>query len=116
MSRNLHHQTCPDAQYLHRCRCLEPGKYAPHIEKWLNFYKSQQLILIDGEKFKVDPIPIMNDLQHTLDIQPVIDYAEKIVFDSRKGYFCEVMRSVGKRNSRQLLSNTFLLPLEAPKE
>ena len=22
-------------------RCLEPGKYSTHLERWLNYYKSQ---------------------------------------------------------------------------
>ena len=72
------------------CRCLEPGKYASHIERWLQFYKSQQLLIIDGEKLKSDPIYVMNKLQHFLNVQPIVDYEKLLKYDSTKGFYCPI--------------------------
>ena len=71
-------------------RCLEPGKYASHIERWLQFYKSQQLLIIDGEKLKSDPIYVMNKLQHFLNVQPIVDYEKLLKYDSTKGFYCPI--------------------------
>ena len=59
-------------------RCLEPGKYAQHLERWLLQYKARQLHIVDGEELKYDPVSFMNRLQRQLNIQPFLDYAKKI--------------------------------------
>ena len=69
-------------------RCIEPGKYASHIERWLQFYKSQQLLIIDGEKLKSDPIYVMNKLQHFLNVQPIVNYEKLLKFNPKKGFWC----------------------------
>jgi len=87
-------------------RCLEPGKYASHIERWLQFYKSQQLLIIDGEKLKSDPIYVMNKLQHFLNVQPIVDYEKLLKYDSNKGFYCPItsngnVKCLGKGKGRQ---------------
>lgn len=72
-------------------RCLEPGKYAHHLEKWLMFFKPKKIHIIDGEELKYDPIAVMNRLQHLLDISPYADYKEKITFDRNKGFYCQLL-------------------------
>ena len=59
-------------------RCLEPGKYAQHLERWLLQFKARQLHIVDGEEIKYDPVSFMNRLQRQLNIQPFVDYAKKI--------------------------------------
>ena len=72
-------------------RCLEPGKYASHIERWLQFYGPQQIYIVDGEQLLNDPILIMNSLQHFLSVKPLIDYKDHLGYDEDKGYFCPVV-------------------------
>ena len=69
-------------------RCLEPGKYASHIERWLQFYGPQQIYIVDGEQLTKDPIPVMNNLQHFLSVKPFIDYDRHLRYDVNKGYYC----------------------------
>jgi len=76
-------------------RCLEPGKYVSHLERWLTFYTSQQLTIIDGEQLKSDPVSVMNKLQTFLAVEPTIDYAQHLKFDEKKGYFCQVLDHSG---------------------
>ena len=87
-----------------RNRCLNPGKYAQHFERWLNFYPSQQFHVIDGEQLKTSPVDVMNDLQRFLKITPIQDYSNLIKFDPKKGFYCQVvgdkMKCLGKSKGR----------------
>lgn len=57
-----------------RNRCLNPGKYAQHLERWLSYFSSQQLHIIDGEVLKSDPTEVMNEMQKFLKIAPIFNY------------------------------------------
>ena len=59
-------------------RCLEPGKYAQHLKRWLLQYRASQMHIFDGMKVKYDPVSLMNRLQRQLKIQPFVDYSKKI--------------------------------------
>ncbi len=72
-------------------RCLDPGKYSLHLERWLKHFNAQQLLIIDGEELKYDPVAVMNNLQHFLDVKPFFDYSNRLRFDKRKGFYCEVL-------------------------
>lgn len=64
--------------FLLPCRCLNPGMYAKHIERWLDYFPASQLIIIDGEELRNDPVYIMNDLQKFLEIEPFYNYTEHL--------------------------------------
>lgn len=74
-----------------QARCLEPGRYVSHLERWLSYYKSQQLTIIDGEELVKDPVSVMDKLQYFLSVQPTIDYSKYLKFDAKKGFFCRVV-------------------------
>lgn len=89
-----------------RNRCLNPGKYAQHLERWLTYYSPQQLHIIDGEELRVDPVSVMNDLQRFLKITPHYDYSNELRYDLKKGFFCQVVnehnnKCLGKSKGRQ---------------
>jgi hypothetical protein len=56
-------------------RCLNPGKYSQHLERWLSYYPPQQLHIIDGDQLRSNPVETMNELQRFLKIQPPFDYS-----------------------------------------
>lgn len=70
---------------------MNPGKYAQHLERWLTYYPPQQIHIIDGENLKTDPIEVMNDVQRFLKLTPVINYADHLRFDIKKGFFCQLV-------------------------
>ncbi|XP_069951681.1 bifunctional heparan sulfate N-deacetylase/N-sulfotransferase isoform X1 [Cherax quadricarinatus] len=74
-----------------RNKCLIPGMYAKHIERWLDYFPASQLTIIDGEELRNDPVYIMNDLQKFLNIEPFYNYTEHLRYDKRKGFFCQVI-------------------------
>uniref|UniRef100_A0A1I8MTS9 [heparan sulfate]-glucosamine N-sulfotransferase n=1 Tax=Musca domestica TaxID=7370 RepID=A0A1I8MTS9_MUSDO len=89
-----------------RNRCLNPGKYAQHLERWLSYYPAQQLHIIDGEQLRLNPVDVMNDLQRFLKIQPALDYSNHLRYDVKKGFFCQVVsekrnKCLGKSKGRQ---------------
>ncbi|GAB0094252.1 Bifunctional heparan sulfate N-deacetylase/N-sulfotransferase [Sergentomyia squamirostris] len=89
-----------------RNRCLNPGKYAQHMERWLAYYAAQQLHIIDGEQLKSNPVEVMMELQRFLKITPTFDYSSHLRYDAKKGFYCQVMgetrnKCLGKSKGRQ---------------
>ncbi|XP_043646644.1 bifunctional heparan sulfate N-deacetylase/N-sulfotransferase [Drosophila teissieri] len=89
-----------------RNRCLNPGKYAQHLEHWLAYYPAQQLHIIDGEQLRLNPIDVMNELQRFLKIQPLLDYSNHLRYDVKKGFYCQAVsekrnKCLGKSKGRQ---------------
>lgn len=89
-----------------RNRCLNPGKYAQHMERWLSYYAPQQIHIIDGEMLKLNPINVMNDVQRFLKISPIIDYSHLLKYDNKKGFFCQLVdgdhtKCLGKSKGKQ---------------
>ena len=52
-----------------RSRCLEPGRYAAHLENWLRLFPAEQLHLTDGERLRRDPVAELHRLQHFLQVR-----------------------------------------------
>ncbi|KAL1404291.1 hypothetical protein pipiens_000100, partial [Culex pipiens pipiens] len=89
-----------------RNRCLNPGKYAQHLERWLAYYPQQQLQIIDGEQLKSNPVEVMMELQRFLKLTPTFDYSEHLRFDNKKGFYCQIVnenknKCLGKSKGRQ---------------
>ncbi|KAJ3653400.1 hypothetical protein Zmor_012654 [Zophobas morio] len=89
-----------------RNRCLNPGKYAQHLERWLTYFSPQSLHIIDGEELKSNPVEVMNELQKFLKITPFFNYTEHLRFDPKKGFFCQVVsgdhtKCLGRSKGRQ---------------
>ncbi|XP_044268588.1 bifunctional heparan sulfate N-deacetylase/N-sulfotransferase isoform X1 [Tribolium madens] len=89
-----------------RNRCLNPGKYAQHLERWLTFFPPQSLHIIDGEELKSNPVEVMNEMQKFLKITPFFNYTEHLRFDPKKGFYCQVVsgdhtKCLGRSKGRQ---------------
>ncbi|PIK52841.1 putative bifunctional heparan sulfate N-deacetylase/N-sulfotransferase-like [Apostichopus japonicus] len=72
-------------------RCLEPGKYATHLYRWLKYFP-KQILIIDGNQLRDDPVSVMSKVQRFIGIQPRLDYKHFLRYDSRKGFFCIIKR------------------------
>lgn len=70
-----------------KSRCLEPGKYAIHLNKWLTYFRPKQIYILDGMQLKKDPVLTINRLQSFLQV-PFVDYKGRLIFDSKKGFYC----------------------------
>ncbi|KAJ8319937.1 hypothetical protein KUTeg_001524, partial [Tegillarca granosa] len=75
-----------------RDHSLNPGIYVKHLSKWLEYYPSKQLFIVDGGKLKSNPVVVMNDIQKFLHIKPYVNYSRYIRFDSKRGFFCQIIK------------------------
>ncbi|KAJ4946424.1 hypothetical protein JOQ06_024091 [Pogonophryne albipinna] len=87
-------------------RCLVPGWYAIHLERWLNHYHSSQLLVLDGQMLKTEPASIMDKIQKYLSLVNVINYHKILAFDPKKGFWCQLLeggktKCLGKSKGRR---------------
>uniref|UniRef100_A0A8C8E1B1 Bifunctional heparan sulfate N-deacetylase/N-sulfotransferase 1 n=1 Tax=Oryzias sinensis TaxID=183150 RepID=A0A8C8E1B1_9TELE len=87
-------------------RCLVPGWYSIHLERWLNFYHSSQLLVLDGQMLKTEPASVMDKIQKFLGLTNVINYHKILAFDPKKGFWCQLLeggktKCLGKSKGRR---------------
>ncbi|XP_057285921.1 bifunctional heparan sulfate N-deacetylase/N-sulfotransferase 3 isoform X2 [Pezoporus wallicus] len=87
-------------------RCLAPGLYATHIERWLTYFPPYQLLIIDGQQLRTDPSTVMDEVQKFLGVSPHYNYSEALTFDSHKGFWCQLLeegktKCLGKSKGRK---------------
>ncbi|KAM6345884.1 bifunctional heparan sulfate N-deacetylase/N-sulfotransferase 4 [Podargus strigoides] len=87
-------------------RCLTPGWYAIHIERWLTHYPASQLLIIDGQQLRSDPATVMDEVQKFLGVSPHYNYSEALTFDPQKGFWCQLLeggktKCLGKSKGRK---------------
>lgn len=74
-----------------RSRCLSPGTYAEHLERWLENFPTKQLLILDGELLKKNPAVVMRQVQEFLLVQPVLNYSRLLKFVPEKGFYCQLV-------------------------
>ncbi|KAM6972469.1 LOW QUALITY PROTEIN: bifunctional heparan sulfate N-deacetylase/N-sulfotransferase 4-like [Aplochiton taeniatus] len=87
-------------------RCLSPGSYATHTERWLAFYPANQLLIIDGQQLRSDPAAVMDEVQRFLGVTPHFNYSQALTFDPQKGFWCQLLdggrtKCLGKSKGRK---------------
>ncbi|KAJ3587960.1 hypothetical protein NHX12_011555 [Muraenolepis orangiensis] len=87
-------------------RCLVPGWYAVHMDRWLNHYHSSQLLVLDGQMLKTEPAAIMDKIQKFLSLSNVLNYHKILAFDPKKGFWCQLLeggktKCLGKSKGRR---------------
>ncbi|XP_062839637.1 bifunctional heparan sulfate N-deacetylase/N-sulfotransferase 3 isoform X2 [Anolis carolinensis] len=99
------HHSSPDLKALQK-KCLVPGWYATHIERWLTYFPAYQLLIIDGQQLRNDPAIVMDEVQKFLGVTPHYNYSEALTFDSHKGFWCQLLeegktKCLGKSKGRK---------------
>ncbi|XP_012510524.1 PREDICTED: bifunctional heparan sulfate N-deacetylase/N-sulfotransferase 4 [Propithecus coquereli] len=99
------HWAASDLKTLQR-RCLVPGWYAVHIERWLAYFATSQLLIIDGQQLRSDPATVMDEVQKFLGVTPHYNYSEALTFDPQKGFWCQLLeggktKCLGKSKGRK---------------
>jgi len=83
-----------------RRHCVNPGLYAHHLQRWLDYYDISQLYIVDGEMLRSNPVATMHQVQKFLGVQTVIDYSQLLRYNPRKGFYCQVLQQHSNTNSR----------------
>ncbi|XP_075056442.1 bifunctional heparan sulfate N-deacetylase/N-sulfotransferase 3-like [Mixophyes fleayi] len=87
-------------------KCLMPGWYSTHIQKWLEHFSPAQLLIVDGQQLRTDPANVMDEVQKFLGVSPQYNYSEALTFDSHKGFWCQLLeegktKCLGKSKGRK---------------
>ncbi|XP_028574118.2 bifunctional heparan sulfate N-deacetylase/N-sulfotransferase 1 isoform X2 [Podarcis muralis] len=87
-------------------RCLVPGWYATHIERWLNNFHANQILVLDGKLLRTEPAKVMETVQKFLGVTNIIDYHKTLAFDPKKGFWCQLLeggktKCLGKSKGRK---------------
>ncbi|XP_037660207.1 bifunctional heparan sulfate N-deacetylase/N-sulfotransferase 2 isoform X2 [Choloepus didactylus] len=87
-------------------RCLIPGYYSTHLQRWLTYYPSGQLLILDGQELRTNPAASMESIQKFLGITPFLNYTRTLRFDEDKGFWCQGLeggktRCLGKSKGRR---------------
>ncbi|PIO33417.1 hypothetical protein AB205_0198360 [Aquarana catesbeiana] len=87
-------------------RCLVPGWYATHLERWLTNYPPSQLYIVDGQELRNNPAAAMDSVQKFLGVTPHFNYTQALKFEESKGFWCQVAdngktKCLGKSKGRK---------------
>uniref|UniRef100_H0X418 Bifunctional heparan sulfate N-deacetylase/N-sulfotransferase 1 n=3 Tax=Otolemur garnettii TaxID=30611 RepID=H0X418_OTOGA len=87
-------------------RCLVPGWYATHIERWLSAFHANQILVLDGKLLRTEPAKVMDTVQKFLGVTNTIDYHKTLAFDPKKGFWCQLLeggktKCLGKSKGRK---------------
>ncbi|KAI1236412.1 hypothetical protein IHE44_0001704, partial [Lamprotornis superbus] len=87
-------------------RCLFPGWYSTHLERWLTYYPSGQLLIVDGQELRHNPASVMDNIQKFLGVTPLFNYTQALRFDEAKGFWCQLLdggktKCLGKSKGRK---------------
>ncbi|XP_023649120.1 bifunctional heparan sulfate N-deacetylase/N-sulfotransferase 1-like [Paramormyrops kingsleyae] len=87
-------------------RCLVPGWYATHLERWLSQYHPSQVMVLDGQMLRTDPTSTMDKVQKFLGLPNIVNYHKILAFDPKKGFWCQLLeggktKCLGKSKGRK---------------
>ncbi|XP_026959394.1 bifunctional heparan sulfate N-deacetylase/N-sulfotransferase 4 isoform X2 [Sagmatias obliquidens] len=69
-------------------------------------YSWYQLLIIDGQQLRSDPVTVMGEVQKFLGVTPHYNYSEALTFDPQKGFWCQLLeggktKCLGKSKGRK---------------
>lgn len=74
-----------------RNRCLIPGIYVNHLQRWLDYFSPSQLIFVDGNELRYNPYLVLLTLYKKLNLSSnMIDLTKYIKFNDKKNFYCAV--------------------------
>ncbi|GMR48136.1 hypothetical protein PMAYCL1PPCAC_18331, partial [Pristionchus mayeri] len=76
-----------------RSRCISGGRYAHHLDRWLEWFPSSQFYLIDGGELKENPVRTLTDLTRWLGLPP-FDFHSSIKYNHKKGFHCKIISGI----------------------
>ncbi|XP_070558757.1 heparan sulfate glucosamine 3-O-sulfotransferase 1-like [Ptychodera flava] len=66
---------------------VDVGVYVKHLIRWFEYFPPNQILIIDGDLFKVDPISELQRVETFLELRPFFQ-SDHFYFDSTKNFFC----------------------------
>ncbi|XP_019854532.1 PREDICTED: bifunctional heparan sulfate N-deacetylase/N-sulfotransferase-like [Amphimedon queenslandica] len=79
-----------------RSRCLLPGIYHEHLERWLEYFPQNQIYFVDGGELVDNPINVLLGLVEFIGVE-YLDFGKILKFNPKKGFYCVVSSSKRSR-------------------
>ncbi|XP_014676238.1 PREDICTED: bifunctional heparan sulfate N-deacetylase/N-sulfotransferase 4-like, partial [Priapulus caudatus] len=57
----------------------------------LEHYSPNQLLILDGDQLRLDPVHVMEIVQRFLKAKPYYPYDKNLKYDPNKGFYCQVI-------------------------
>lgn len=77
-----------------RSRCLVPGMYATHLDRWLDYYPPSSLTLLDGKQLRDDPATVFEKLIKRWNLsnndETMMNISRRIKYIPEKRFFCAI--------------------------
>ena len=67
---------------------IRRGIYHEQIEWFYKFFRKKQILLLDGDAFIKNPVPLLNKVEDFLGVPRYIS-RDNVVYNSEKGFFCK---------------------------
>ncbi|XP_071499558.1 heparan sulfate glucosamine 3-O-sulfotransferase 5-like [Diadema antillarum] len=75
---------------------IRGGMYSIFFRKWLADFPLERFIVIDGDQFQTNPVPILQEVEAFLGIPRFFDESS-VFFDHEKGFYCRTHEDPAKR-------------------
>ena len=71
-----------------RNKCIHSGFYYKSLKRWLDVFNSNDILIIDSDSFRQNPIQYLKGIQSFFELKNIIDYKQHLVYDSNKLIYC----------------------------
>ena len=66
---------------------IERGRYSLYMRTWLKHFRSDQILTIDGDLFRTNPLPALQETIEYAKLEPFFT-ERNLYFNKTKGFFC----------------------------
>ena len=66
---------------------ISESTYIDHLAKWLQYFDLNQLYIVNGDEFAINPLRQLKELEQFLKVKPFFT-SEMIIFNKDRGFYC----------------------------
>ena len=66
---------------------VQRGIYHIHYKRYLKYFSSEQILVLNGDMFTQDPLPILKQVETFLELKPRIE-RKHVVWNETKHFYC----------------------------
>lgn len=66
---------------------ISPGRYSESLKRWLKYFPMEQILVLNGENFIINPYEEVVKFEKFLNLKPFFQ-KEHFIYDEKKGFFC----------------------------
>jgi hypothetical protein len=76
---------------------IQQSTYSVILKRWLHYFSFKQILIVDGDTFKKNPIRSLHKAETFLDIDHSIS-KDRLYFNKEKGFYCLKINSSAKED------------------